>query len=152
MSRRSAMDPSGWVENVRNDCRYAARRLRRSPGFAAAAILTLTLGIGANLAVFTVVRAVLLSPLPFPHPERLVRIYDDLRGSNSLDVGISAPELWDLRDRYDVFEDISATYPSDGNLTGDEKPQRIVLLATSTNYFTILAARPELVQLYTTKD
>jgi hypothetical protein len=104
------MDPSGWLENVRNDCRYAARRLRQSPGFAAAAILTLTLGIGANLAVFTVVRAVLLSPLPFPHPERLVRIYDDLRGSNSRDVGISAPELWDLRDRSDVFEDISAIY------------------------------------------
>ena len=146
------MDPSGWLENVRNDCRYAARRLRQSPGFAAAAILTLTLGIGANLAVFTVVRAVLLSPLPFPHPERLVRIYDDLRGSNSRDVGISAPELWDLRDRSDVFEDISAIYPSDGNLTGGEKPQRIELLATSTNYFTMLAARPELGRIYTAND
>ena len=130
------MDPSGWLENVGNDCRYAARRLRQSPGFAAAAILTLALGIGANVAVFTVVQAVLLSPLPYPHPERLVRIYDDLRGSNSRDVGISAPELWDLRDRSDVFEDISAIYPSDGNLTGGEKPQRIELLATSTNYFT----------------
>ena len=112
------MDASGWLENVGNDCRYAARRLRQSPGFAAAAILTLALGIGANVAVFTVVQAVLLSPLPYPHPERLVRIYDDLRGSNSRDVGISAPELWDLRDRSDVFEDISAIYPSDGNLTG----------------------------------
>lgn len=146
------MDPSGWLENVRNDCRYAARRLRQSPGFAAAAILTLTLGIGANLAVFTVVRAVLLSPLPFPHPERLVRIYDDLRGSNSRDVGISAPELWDLRDSSNVFEDISAIYPSDGNLTGGEKPQRIELLATSTNYFTMLAARPELGRVYTVND
>src|SRR5215467_1990203 len=143
------MDASGWLENVGNDCRYAVRRLRQSPGFAAAAILTLALGIGANVAVFTVVQAVLLSPLPFPHPERLVRIYDDLRGSNSRDVGISAPELWDLRDKSDVFEDISAIYPSDGNLTGGEKPQRIELLATSTNYFTMLAARPELGDLYT---
>ena len=88
------MDASGWLENVGNDCRYAARRLRQSPGFAAAAILTLALGIGANVAVFTVVQGVLLSPLPYAHPERLVRIYDDLRGSNSRDVGISAPELW----------------------------------------------------------
>ncbi|HEY1897377.1 MAG TPA: ABC transporter permease [Terracidiphilus sp.] len=146
------MGPSGWLENVRNDFRYAARRLRQSSGFAAAAILTLALGIGANVAVFTVVRAVLLSPLPFPHPERLVRIYDDLRGSNSRDVGISAPELWDLRDRSGVFEDISAIYPSDGNLTGGEKPQRIELLATSTNYFTMLAARPELGRIYTAND
>src|SRR6516162_605515 len=146
------MDASGWLENVGNDCRYAARRLRQSPGFAAAAILTLALGIGANVAVFTVVQAVLLSPLPYPHPERLVRIYDDLRGSNSRDVGISAPELWDLRDKSDVFEDISAIYPSDGNLTGGEKPQRIELLATSTNYFTMLAARPELGRVYTAND
>ena len=146
------MDPSGWMDNVRNDCRYAARRLRQSPGFAAAAILTLALGIGANVAVFTVVRSVLLSPLPFPHPERLVRVYDDLRGSNSRDVGISAPELWDLRDRSGVFEDISAIYPSDGNLTGGEKPQRIELLATNTNYFTMLAARPELGRVYTVND
>ena len=57
------MDPSGWLENVRNDCRYAARRLRRSPGFALAAILTLALGIGANVAVFTMVQAVRLEPV-----------------------------------------------------------------------------------------
>jgi predicted permease len=146
------MRPSGWVENFLNDCRYAARRLRQSPGFATAAILTLALGIGANVAVFTVVRAVLLSPLPFPHPERLVRVFDDLRGSNSRDVGISAPELWDLRDKSDVFEDISAIYPSDGNLTGGEKPERVELLATSANYFTMLAARPELGRIYTASD
>jgi len=146
------MDPSGWLENIRNDCRYAARKLRKSPGFAAAAILTLALGIGANVAVFTVVQAVLLSPLPYPHPERLVRIFDDLRGSNSRDVGISVPELWDLRDKSGVFEDISVIYPSDGNLTGGEKPQRIELLATSANYFTMLAARPELGRIYTAND
>jgi len=146
------MRPSCWLENFLNDCRYAARRLRQSPGFALAAILTLALGIGANVAVFTVVQAVLLNPLPYPHPEQLVRVFDDLRGSNSRDVGISAPELWDLRDRSNVFEDISVIYPSDGNLTGGEKPQRIELLATSTNYFTMLAARPELGRVYTAND
>src|SRR5215831_5663575 len=146
------MHGSGWLGNFLNDCRYAARRLRQSPGFAAAAILTLALGIGANVAVFTVVQAILLNPLPYPHPEQLVRVFDDLRGSNSRDVGISAPELWDLRDRSDVFEDISAIYPSDGNLTGGEKPQRIELLATSTNYFIMLAARPELGRIYTRND
>src|SRR6516164_7465646 len=105
------MDASGWLENVGNDCRYAARKLRQSPGFAAAAMLTLALGIGANVTVFTVVQAVLLNPLPYPHPEQLVRVYDDLRGSKSRDVGLSAPELWDLRDRSGVFQDISAMLP-----------------------------------------
>src|SRR5580693_9443132 len=101
------MDSVGWIEGLGNNLRYAARRLRRSPGFTLVAILTLALGIGANIAAFTVVRAVLLNPLPFPHPEQLVRVFDDLRGSNGHDVGMSAPELWSLRDRSDVLENIS---------------------------------------------
>jgi hypothetical protein len=75
-------------------------------GFTIVAILTLALGIGANVAIFTVVHAVLLQPLPFPHPEQLVRVYDDLRTSNPHDVGMSVPELWDLRDKSGVFQDI----------------------------------------------
>src|SRR5215475_10786172 len=146
------MDASGWLENVGNDCRYAARRLRQSPGFAAAAILTLALGIGANVAVFTVVQAVLLSPLPYSHPEQLVRIYDDLRGSNSRDVGLSAPELWDLRDKSGVFQDVSALWFTDANLTGGDHPARVEFLATSANYFTLLEARPRLGRVYTQND
>src|SRR5271170_4325615 len=111
-------DGLNWIENLRNDCRYAARKLRRSPGFTLAAVLTLALGIGANVAVFTVVQAVLLNPLPYPHPEQLVRVFDDLRGSDSRDVGMSAPELWDLRDRSGVFQDLSALWPTDANVTG----------------------------------
>src|SRR5215472_9269887 len=114
-------DGVGWMGNLLNDCRYAARRLRRSPGFALAAILTLALGIGANVAVFTVVEALLLNPLPYPRPEQLVRVFDDLRSSNSRDIGLSAPELWDLRDRADVFQEISAIWPTDASLTGGEK-------------------------------
>src|SRR5580693_9811451 len=140
------------VEFLVNDLRYAARRLRRSPGFTAVAILTLALGIGANVAAFTVVRAVLLNPLPYAHPEQLVRVFDDLRGSNSRDIGLSAPELWDLRDRSDVFQEISAIWPTDANLTGGEKPERVEALATSTNYFTMLSARPQVGRVYTSND
>ena len=142
----------GWIEGLRSNLRYAARRLRRSPGFTTVAILTLALGIGANVAAFTVVRAVLLNPLPYPHPEQLVRVFDDLRGSDSRDVGMSAPELWDLRDKSDVFEDLSAVWPTDANLTGGDHPERIELLATGTNYFRMLAARPQLGRLYTQND
>jgi putative ABC transport system permease protein len=114
--------------------------------------LTLALGIGANVAAFTVVHAVLLSPLPYPHPEQLVRVFDDLRGSDSHDVGMSAPELWDLRDKSGIFQDLSAVWPTDANLTGADQPARIELLATSTNYFRMLAARPQLGRLYTQND
>jgi MacB-like periplasmic core domain len=143
------MDAVKWMEFMGNNFRYAARSLRRSPGFTLVAVLTLALGIGANIAAFTVVRAVLLNPLAYPHPEQLVRVFDDLRGSNSRDVGMSAPELWDLRDRSGVFQDLSAVWPADANLTGGDHPERIELLATGTNYFKMLAARPKLGRVYT---
>src|ERR1700736_4311922 len=110
------------------DLRYALRMLLKSPAFTYVAILTLALGIGANVATFSVVYAVVLRPLPFPHPEQLVRVFDDLRGSNGHDVGMSAPELWNLRDRSDVLENISAIWPTDANMTGAEKPERVELL------------------------
>ncbi len=100
------MDIVGWIETTGQNLRYAARMLRRTPGFTLVAILTLALGIGANVAIFTVVHAVLLEPLPFPHPEQLVRVYDDLRTSNTHDVEMSVPELWDLRDKSGVFQDV----------------------------------------------
>ena len=146
------MNAFGWIEGLGNNLRYAARGLRRSPGFTTVAILTLALGIGANVAAFTVVRAVLLNPLPFPHPEQLVRVFDDLRGSDSRDVGMSVPELWDLRDKSGLFQDFSAVFPTDANVTGGDHPERIELLATSTNYFKMLAARPQLGRLYTQND
>jgi hypothetical protein len=68
-----AMDTFGRIEALGNNFRYAARRVRRSPGFTAVAILTLALGIGVDMAAFVVVRAVLLNPLPYPHPEQLVK-------------------------------------------------------------------------------
>jgi macrolide transport system ATP-binding/permease protein len=107
-----------WIEILGKELRYAGRVLRRSPGFAMVAIMTLALGIGANVAAFTVVRAVLLNPLPYLHPEQLVRVYDDLEGSNTHNVGLSVPELWDLRDKSGVFQDASALWSVDANLTG----------------------------------
>jgi putative ABC transport system permease protein len=146
------MDIVGWLETTGQNLRYAARMLRRSPGFTLVAILTLALGIGANVAIFTVVHAVLLQPLPFPHPEQLVRVYDDILASNTHDVGMSPPELWDLRDKSGVFQDISAIFSDDANLTGGDHPERIEFQGTSANYFTMLGVHPQLGRVYTLAD
>jgi predicted permease len=147
-----AMDIVGWIETTGQNLRYAARMLRRTPGFTLVAILTLALGIGANVAIFTVVHAVLLEPLPFPHPEELVRVYDDLRTSNTHDIGLSVPELWDLRNKSGVFQDISFIFPTDANITGGDHPERVELLGTNANYFTMLGVHAELGRTYVPAD
>src|SRR5438128_1173083 len=128
------------MESLLQDLRYAVRTLARTPGFFAVAILTLALGIGANVAIFTLVNAVLLQPLPFPQPDRLVRIFDDLNGTGAKDAGLSVPELEDLRARSDIFEQISAIWPVSTALSGGERAERIEMLGTSPGYFEMLQA------------
>ena len=131
------------------DVRFAWRMLAKNPGFTSVAILTLALGIGANVATFSIVYAILLRPLPFPHQQQLVRVFDDLRGSNVQNIGMSVPELWDFQQRSGVFEDISAVWPINADLTGGDRPERIETLATSPNYFTLLGAQPRIGRVYT---
>jgi len=134
------------------DLRYAVRMLLKSPGFTIVAVLTLALGIGGNVAIFSVVHAVLLQPLPFPHPEQLVRVFDDLRGPNEQDVGMSAPELWDLQDRSGVFQEISAVAPSNSAVGGGDRTVRAESLVTSPDYFALLGAKPQLGRAFTPHD
>ena len=134
------------------DVRYAARNLLKTPGFTLVAILTLALGIGANIAAFSIVDGVLLRPLPFPQPGQLVRVFDDLRSSNTKDVGMSVPQFWDYRDRAGIFQDISVVWSTPATLTGVDLPQRIEALATSGNYFTMLGVRPQIGRVFTQKD
>ena len=134
------------------DLRYAARTLLKSPGFTIVAVLTLALGIGANVAIFSVVYGVLLRPLPFTHPEQLVRIFDDLAGPNTPDVGMSAPELWDLEERSGVFQEVSAVAPGNSAVGGGERTVRVEALITSPDYFELLGAKPELGRVYTRQD
>ncbi len=141
-----------WLEHTFADLRFACRSLLKTPGFTTVAVLTLALGIGANIAIFTVVNAVLLRPLPFQHPERLVRVFDDLNGAGAKDVGMSEPELEDLRDRSGVFDNISALFPGSTALSGGNHTERIELLSTSADYFQLLGAQAELGRVYGPRD
>ncbi|HEV2983551.1 MAG TPA: hypothetical protein VGX46_04145 [Vicinamibacterales bacterium] len=129
-----------WVEQTLQDARYALRTLLKSPGFRAVALLTVALGIGANIAIFTIVNAVLLRPLPFPEPERLVRVFDDLNSTGAKDVGLSVRELDDLRDRSGLFESVSVIFPVRTALRGSDRAERIEMLGTSFEYFRLLGA------------
>src|ERR1041385_7437985 len=136
------------MDGLLQEVRYAWRTLRKSPAFVTITVLTLALGIGANLAIFAVVNAVLLRPMPFRDPDRLVRVFDDLRGAGARNVGMSVPELYDLSES-GVFEQISATFPSSGALSGNDRVERILLIGTSPNYFELLGAKPALGRTYT---
>src|SRR5207302_3212545 len=138
------------MENLIADLRYAARTLVKTPAFLLVSVLTLALGIGGNIAIFTLVQAVLLQPLPFPQPERLVRIFGNRAGAK--DVGMSVPEFEDLRQHSDIFEQISWIFPVPTALTGGERAERIELLGTSPSYFEMLRAKPALGHVYTQAD
>ena len=110
------------LESLAHDVRYACRGLRRSPGFASAAILTLALGIGANTAIFSVVNALLVQPLPYRDSSRLVFVWADMSGSGYPRAPLSAPELVDLRDRTTRFEDFGAIWANTAALTATAIP------------------------------
>jgi predicted permease len=134
------------------DIRYGLRMLGRSPGFTAVIVITLALGIGANTALFSVVDAVLLKPLPYQQPGQLVAVKVDMPGANLTDLGMSQPELEDFQKSSGVFENISAVWPISANITGREKPERVEANAVSTNFFTLLGAKPALGRVFNAGD
>ena len=139
------------MDQLRQDLRYALRSLSRTPGFVAVTLLTLMLGIGANLAIFTVVHAVLLRPLPIQEPDKVVRIFDDLNGAGARDAGMSVPEMQDI-EKAGVFSHVSAIWPISCALGGADHVERVELLATSPNYFELLGVKAQLGTTYTQKD
>jgi len=125
--------------------------LRKSPGFTTTAVLTMALGIGATTAIFTVVDATLLRPLPYPQPEQLVSIEDDLPGVGAHDVGMSQPEWQDLQ-RSGIFENISPTQFDENNLTGSSQPARVRILIVAPNYFALLDVKPQFGRAFDVDD
>src|SRR5499427_4256658 len=133
-----------FVEKTMQDLRYAARMLVKTPGFSIVAIVTLALGIGANTAVFSLVSRVLLQPLPFPQPDRLMLVPDDvssLGGPYSLTEPTPADyAAWKEQSR--SFTDMAAMTQATYNLTGIAAPQKLEGLRTTANVFNVLGMQP----------
>jgi len=132
-----------FVDILLQDIRFSFRMLRKSPGFTAVVVLTIALGIGATTAIFSVVDATLLKPLPYSHPEELISIESDLPGINAHDAGMSQPEWQDLQ-QSGIFEYVSPAWFDENNLTGSSQPTWVRLLIVAPNYFALLRAQPQL--------
>jgi putative ABC transport system permease protein len=123
------------------DFRYALRQLRKNPGFTAVAVLTLALGLGANTAIFSVIDAVLLRPLPFHSPSRLVVVKPTEPGRRD-DIGVSYPTFLDWRARNHVFDGLSVFREDDFTLTGRGEPAHLTGAVVSANIFSVLGVPP----------
>src|SRR5271154_940881 len=134
------------------DVRYGLRMLVRKPTFTIVAVLTRALGVGANTAIFSIVNAVLLRSLPYPEPDRLVRIFFNEPGVGLRDVEFSKPELDDLQTRAGVFEDVTPIFYGSENLTGAGQPERIEGVNGSFSYFSMLGATPQIGRLFGPQD
>jgi predicted permease len=139
------------METLLQDIRYGLRQLVKKPTFTIVAVLTLALGVGANTAIFSIVNAVLLRSLPFPDPDRLVRIYFNNPGVGLRGVRFSVPEFDDLRTT-DVFEDVSVIVFGPTNLTGVKQPEHLEMMEVSPNYFSMLGATPQVGRLFGHQD
>ena len=139
------------IENVLFDLRYAIRMLVKSPGFSLIAIATIALGIGTTTAIYSVIDATLLHPLPYPHPSELVRIEADFPGAGAHDVGISIPELRDLQNS-GVFQYVSLCFHGSENVTGSAQPTHIAGATVSPSYFGVLGTHAALGRTFDPHD
>ena len=137
-------------DTVMQDVRYAVRLWRRRPGFALVAILTLALGIGANTAMFTIVNAVLLRPLPYAHAERIVSVWG--RASTFPRGLISYREYQEIRKQTDMFESAGLWLPQSVNLTGVDEPQRLTGTFVTGSFFEVLGLRAGRGRLFGDED
>ncbi len=130
------------MDTLLKDIRFALRTLRKSPGFTVVAIVTLALGIGSNTAMFSVVTAVLLRPLPFPEPDRIMAVAsltESGRGTSE-----SYPDFFDYRQRNRTFENMAAYHSSDETLTGVGEPMHVEANVVTTGFFEALGIQPQL--------
>jgi len=136
------------MENLWHDLRYGFRLIRRRPGFTAAAVFSLALGIGASTAIFSVIYGVLLRPLPYPQGERLVHLTQPARLSAVKNVGISPIEIRELRTRATTVTDLVEYHAMPFVILGGQEPERVQTGVVSAEFFQTLGVRPLLGRLF----
>lgn len=136
------LQPRRWEDEMTQDLRFGVRMLLKQPGFALLAVLTLALGIGANTAIFSVVYSVLMRPLPYAAPEKLMALYSMYPERDVFRSVISAPDFHDWRAQNQTFESMAAYIGSNYALSGGELPERLVGLNVSPNFFQVLGVNP----------
>jgi putative ABC transport system permease protein len=142
----------GWLETLWQDLRYGARMLIKHPGFTAIAVLTLALGIGANITIFSVVNAVLLRPLPYADSDRLVFLWSEAPKQNVKERTSAYDNISEWRNQNRSFEDIAVFDPTWVTLTGAIDPEQVVSVRASANLFPLLGVAPALGRTFTTDE
>jgi putative ABC transport system permease protein len=130
-----------------HDLKHGMRTLVKKPGFTLVAIVTLALGIGANTAVFSVVNAVLLRPLPYPDADRLVAVSE--YSLKAPDISVAYPAYLDWRAQQTAFEEMSARMPTGGVITGANEPERVIGRLVTPSFFVTLGVQPMLGRAFT---
>ena len=136
------LQPRRMEDEMFQDLRYGARMLLKNPGFTLVAVLTLALGIGANTAIFSVVNATMLRPLPYSEPERLVQVWETKPRANRWSDWVSYPDFRDWREQNTVFDEIGACRTLAFNLTGGDSPESLPGAYVSASLFTVLGVKP----------
>jgi predicted permease len=141
-----------WLETLWQDISFGLRMLRGNPGFALVGVLTMALGIGANTAIFSVVKAVLLAPLPYQNPSRIVAVWtaNPRRDDQPLPSSPGDFAIW--KQQSGVFADLAPSYDVHPTLTGQGAPQLLRGYAVSANYLRILSVQPQVGRLYTDQE
>jgi predicted permease len=143
---------NAFFSGIQHDFRFALRLLRKEPGFAVVALLTLAFAIGANTAMFSIVDAVILRSLPYPESDRLVTLGAHRAKQTDIAEFASAPDFFDLRKQSHSLEQIAGVTPVWNMITGDAAPERLDCLFVSSNFFSLLGANPVAGRLFTNAE
>src|SRR5580692_130850 len=151
--REQTHEAWGWAsfEQFLADVRYTLRVLLKSPGFALTSSLTLALGIGANAAIFSLVSAIILRPLPYPSPRELVGLgqWRDQKGDGYVQTGVSAPNIVDIAGQKNIFQQVGYYRWSGFNLTEGNHPESVDGIKTSLDMLPIFGIQPLIGRLFT---
>jgi predicted permease len=140
------------MNRVADDLLYAARGFAKNPGFTLAAVLSLAIGIGATTAIFSVLSALLLHPLPYKDAQRLVILWNRSPGLNIAQDWFSPAQYFDIKNGHGGFEDVAIAIGRNDNLTGDGEPERIGTIHVSSNLLEMLGARPAVGRLFVKEE